>query len=184
MLLDKITRAHFENLWSPIGELCYEVKQSILRVTDERASAYEVWEDLVEKLVHQDIHQRAIAAQVVSNLAKSDSENRMLNDFEALLTVTKDEKFNAARHILQPMSKVGLAGKRQRQMVVDALVQRFNDCRTETSGSPVRSNILEGLHKPNGQTVAQEIKDKALASIDSEEDEKCRKKDVRLWKDG
>jgi hypothetical protein len=43
---------------------------------------------------------RAIAAQVLCNLAKSDPKNRMAKDFQALLNVTKDERFVTARRVL------------------------------------------------------------------------------------
>ena len=68
---------------------------------------------------------RAIAAQVLCNLAKSDPEQRMLRDFPALLAVTKDKRFVTARHTLQALWKVGLAGQVQRQMLVDGLAGRF-----------------------------------------------------------
>jgi len=55
---------------------------------------------MVESLTHMDNHVRAIAAQVLCNLARSDPENRILKDFDALLAVTKDERFVTARHCL------------------------------------------------------------------------------------
>jgi hypothetical protein len=58
-----------------------------------------------------DNHQRAIAAQALSNPAKSDHKLRMLKDFDKLMAVTKDERFVTARHSLQSLWKVGTAGK-------------------------------------------------------------------------
>src|SRR5215204_4947326 len=63
--------------------------------------AYEAWDEIVANLSHKDNHNTAIAAQILSNLAKSDPENRILKDFDKLLTVTKDERFVTARHGLQ-----------------------------------------------------------------------------------
>ena len=52
-----------------------------------------------------DNHNRAIAAQVLCNLAKSDPQYRMLKDFGALLAVIKDERFVTARHCMQAVKK-------------------------------------------------------------------------------
>ena len=56
----------------------------LLEVTDQPVDwAYEVWEELVANLRHKDNHVRAIAAQLLCNLAKSDPEQRMLRDFDS-----------------------------------------------------------------------------------------------------
>lgn len=52
--------------------------------------AYDVWDALLRNLAHEDNHDRAIAAQVLCNLAKSDPESRMLRDFGDLFAVTRD----------------------------------------------------------------------------------------------
>jgi hypothetical protein len=79
--------------------------------------AYEVWDDLVRDLADEDNHVRAIAAQLLCNLAKSDPRGRILYDFDALLSMTRDERFVTARHSLQVIWKGGVAGERQRQRV-------------------------------------------------------------------
>jgi len=68
--------------------------------------AYEVWDDLIEMLSDKDNHVRAIGAQVLCNLARSDPKGRMLKDFEKLLVVTRDERFVTARHTFQAIWKV------------------------------------------------------------------------------
>jgi len=50
-----------------------------------------------------DNHQRAIAAQVLSNLAKSDPKSRMLEDLDALFVVRKDERSVTAWHSPQSL---------------------------------------------------------------------------------
>jgi hypothetical protein len=62
----------------------------ILEASDKPVGwAYEAWDDMVENLSHKDNHNRAIAAQILCNLAKSDPKNRMQKDFDKLLAVTK-----------------------------------------------------------------------------------------------
>jgi len=104
--MDKNTRTNFDNLHSEDGDTRFKAMNPILKMTEERVDwAHEVWDDLLKHLRHENNHQRAIAAQVLCNLAKSDTENRMVKDFAALLAVTKDEKFVTARHCLQSLWK-------------------------------------------------------------------------------
>jgi hypothetical protein len=65
------------------------------------------------------------AAQLLCNLAKSDPQNRMLADFDALLAVTKDKRFVTSRHSLQALWKVGAAGEEQKALLLDALQTRY-----------------------------------------------------------
>jgi hypothetical protein len=70
-------------------------------MTNEKVDwAYDIWDVLKNDLTHSDNHHRAIAAQLLCNLAKSDPEARMLGDFSALMEVTKDKRFVTARHCL------------------------------------------------------------------------------------
>jgi hypothetical protein len=59
----------------------------------------------------------------------------MLYDFDALLAVTKDEKYVTARHCLQALWKVGAAGTKQQALVVAGLAQRFNECVVKKTAS-------------------------------------------------
>jgi hypothetical protein len=84
--------------------------QALLKATDIPVDwAYEVWDDLLRTLVDGDNRQRLIAKQVLSNLAKADSQQHMLKDLAALLKVTKDERFVTARHGIKSLLKVGVA---------------------------------------------------------------------------
>src|SRR5688572_13647333 len=107
--MDVTTQNHLNNLRSEDRELQNAAYFYILKETEKPVDwAYEVWDSLIEGLRHKDNHVRAISAQVLANLAKSDPENRMHKDFSALLAVTRDEKFVTARHTLQSLWKVGL----------------------------------------------------------------------------
>jgi len=182
--MDRITRKNLENLLSKDGELRYEALIYVLKVTDKRVDwAYEVWDQLVENLRHQDNHQRAIAAQVLCNLAKSDPENRMLKDFNALIGVTRDERFVTARHSLQAIWKVGAAGKRQQKMVVDRLAGRFIECVVEKNCTLIRYDIIQGLRKLYDEVKDEKVREKALELIESEQANKYRKKYAGLWKE-
>jgi hypothetical protein len=73
--MDRNTRTNLDNLRSQDGDTRFKALNYVLKVTDERVDwAHEVWDDLVQHKRHEDNHQRAIAAQVLCNLAKSDTE--------------------------------------------------------------------------------------------------------------
>src|SRR5262249_48127703 len=109
-------------------------------------------------------------------LAKSDPEGRMLEDFDALLAVTKDEWFVTARHCLLSLWKVGAAGPRQKEMLVDALAGRFADRAAEKNCTLIRYDIIQGLRKLYDLENDEAVREKASELIEREEDPKYRKK--------
>ena len=92
--MNETTRSSLNDLHSADKELQNAAFRRVLEETARPVDwAYEVWDEMVESLSHKDNHRRAIAAQVLCNLAKSDPKKKMLKDFDALLAVTKDERF-------------------------------------------------------------------------------------------
>lgn len=154
----------------------------LMAATDEPVGwAYDAWDDLVALLSHPSNRTRAIAAQVLCNLAKSDPQERMVNDLDHLLAVTRDERFVTARHCLQSLWKVGAAGERQRRRLLDGLRARFRDCAAEKNRTLVRYDIVESLQRIYGSTGDEEVRERALEWIQEEEDPKYRKKYARVW---
>jgi hypothetical protein len=181
--MDKTTQKHLANLFSEDREIQNSAFFYILDVTDKPVDwAYDVWDDLLAGLRHKDNHVRAIAAQVLCNLVKSDPENRILKDFNALLAVTKDERFVTARHCMQALWKVGTVGKKQQELLVDGLAGRFKECITEKNCTLIRSDILQSLRNLYDEVKDGKIKEKALELIETEADPKYRKKYASLWK--
>lgn len=182
--MDIATQTAIENLWTDDRDLQNEAYNHIMQVTEKPVDwAYEAWIDVVKNLSHADNHNRAIAAQVLSNLAKnSDPKARILKDFKTLLAVTKDERFVTARHCMQSIWKVGTAGKKQQKIVVDGLAIRFEECISEKNGTLIRYDILQSLRNLYDEVKDESVKAKALALIETEEDAKYRKKYATLWK--
>jgi hypothetical protein len=181
--MDETTQTQLKKLWSTDRALQNDAFFHILEVTNEPVGwVYEVWDELVANLTHKDNHNRAIAAQVLCNLAKSDPDNRMLKDFDALFAVTKDKRFVTARHTLQALWKVGAAGKDQQALLVAGLDGRFQECITEKNCTLIRYDIIQSLRHLYDAVQDEAIKTKALALIESEEDLKYRKKYARLWR--
>lgn len=181
--MDAQTRTHFEHIFGEDRELQNQAFTSLLAATDQPVDwAYEVWDDLVTALRHKDNHVRAIAAQILANLAKSDPEMRMVRDFEALLAVTKDERFVTARHCLQSIWKVGAAGPEQQKILVRGLERRFRECTSEKNCTLIRYDITVGLRNLYDAVKDETIKEKSVELIAAEEDLKYRKKYATVWR--
>lgn len=133
-------------------------------------------------LSDKDNHVRAISSQILANLAKSDPEKKILRDFDSLLGVTRDKRFVTARHCMQSIWKVGAAGEDQQKRLVDGLEQRFEECTSNKNCTLIRFDILQGLRNLYDEDKDEQIKEKALELIETENDLKYRKKYASLWK--
>jgi hypothetical protein len=182
--MDKTIQLHFENLNSEDKNEQYEgFNHIIAAIKHEVDWAYVVWDELVAGLSSTDNHKRARYAQFLSGLAKSDPEKRIMNDFPALWQVTKDDKFVTARHALQSIWKVGLAGPEQTEMVVNHLNDRFKNCKDEKNYTLIRFDIIQDLRNLYNEVKDEKIKRLALELIEMEEDPKYQKKYAKVWKD-
>ena len=181
--MDKTIRAQLNNIHSEDAQVQNKAYSSLMEKTEKPVDwAYEAWDELVEGLTHKDNHVRAISAQLLANLGKSDPKSRMFKDFNKLLNVTRDEKFVTARHCLQSIWKVGLGGKNAQQLVVKGLEKRFKECVTEKNCTLIRYDILVGLRNLYEATTSSEIKEKALELIEIEDDTKYKKKYAGVWR--
>ncbi|HEX7117416.1 MAG TPA: hypothetical protein VF212_01425, partial [Longimicrobiales bacterium] len=144
--------------------------------------AYEFWDRLLVDLTHRAGDRRAFAAQMLARLAISDPDGRMLKDFPKVAAVMKDEKTVTARHTLQSLWRVGLAGPKQKAMVLEALEQRFRECAQEKHGTLVRTDVVTALGRLSKATGDAAIEARVAALIDAEPDEKQRKKQRAAWR--
>ncbi|HEV7976997.1 hypothetical protein [Amycolatopsis sp.] len=141
----------------------------------------DAWDEVVANLTHADNHNRAIAAQILCNLAAHDPAERILGDLDALMKVTKDERFVTARHSLKSLWKIGLGTPAQRQAVVKALEHRYGESASEKNGTLVRSDIVESLRRLHDAVEDPEIETVARALIEDEPDLKYRRKYAKHW---
>lgn len=183
IVMEPSTRTALEKIHSADRELQNQAFVDLLAATEQPVDwAYEAWDGLVIDLHHPDNHVRAIAAQLLCNLAKSDPEKRILGDFGVLLDVTKDERFVTARHCMQALWKVGVVGKDQRDLLLNGLEHRFNECSAEKNCTLIRFDILQSLRNVYDVTRDETIRGKAMALIETEPDGKYRKKYTGLWR--
>jgi hypothetical protein len=175
--------ASMEDLRSPESSRQNRAFQVLLKATDHPVPwVYDVWDDLLRTLVDGDHRQRSIAAQVLSNLAKSDSTRRMVKDIRALMKVTRDERFVTARHCLQSLWKVGVAGELQRAVLVKELKKRFKECRVVKNRTLIRYDILVVLRRVYDLSKDEAVWSAARRLMALEEDAKYAKKYMTVWR--
>ncbi|MBT2293522.1 hypothetical protein J7E73_31415 [Paenibacillus albidus] len=181
--MNSTMEGYFKNLESPDKELQYEAFTAIQSTLMEPVDwAYEVWDKLKAQLVDPGNHQRSRAAQFLCGLAISDPEGRILQDLPALLEVTRDKRFVTARHALQSVWRIGLAGQKHKQQVLHELAGRYRECAGEKNGTLLRFDIIESLRKLYEAAPDEEVRQLALSLIEAEEDLKYRKKYAAVWK--
>lgn len=144
--------------------------------------AYDVWDTLVAGLSDKDNHRRTIAAQLLCQLARSDPKRRILENLDAIMAVTHDPRFVTARHTLQALWQIGLAGKKQRDVIVARLGDRFAEAADEKNGTLIRYDIAVSLRSLFDATHDAGVKTAALALIETETDVKYRKKYAAAWR--
>jgi hypothetical protein len=172
-----------EEIRSSDRQIQGDAYQAMITATDQPVDwAYDVWDEVVADLSHDNNRVRSIASQVLCNLAKSDPKERIVDDLPRLVEVTKDERFVTARHCLQSLWKVGVVGERQRDAYRRAMADRFADCRSEKNWSLIRSDIAESLRRVYDETGDERIRETAQHLIDTEDDDKYRKKYAKAWK--
>ncbi len=181
--MDKTIRTHLDNICSEDGQLQNKAYFALMDATEKPVDwAYEAWDELMEGLTHKDNHVRAISSQILIHLAKSDPKGRIFKDFEKLLNVTKDERFVTARHCMQSLWKMAVAGKKQQGIYMDGLSKRFKECETEKNGKLIRYDILVSMRNVYNEVGDESIREKAQALIASEKDVKNQKKCAGVWK--
>jgi hypothetical protein len=180
--MDALTKKHLENLHNTDANSRYESFQYLIKETQQTVDwAYEVWDDLLKMLQDGDNHQRSIAAQLLSNLAKSDPEERMKTDLDKLIEGTKDEKFVTARHTLQSLWKPALVSPILRDLVVAKLSERFRSCKNEKNHTLIRYDITEVLRKIYNSQKNEDVRKTSLELIEAEQDLKSQKKYMSVW---
>lgn len=181
--MDDLSRKFFSDLRSGDADVRYEAFRYLQKETQQPVDwAYEAWDTLVEMIRNGNNHERGIAAQLLTNLAKSDPEKRMRRDFDLLVKQTHDPKFVTARTTLQLFWKIGIIDREYQDLVTDRLLKRYEEAATEDNITSIRYDIQENLRKIYDQFREDSIKEKALALIEKENNLKHQEKYRGLWR--
>ena len=183
LLMEDEIRELFRNIHTEDANLRHDAFTKIINLThDEVDWSYEVWDELLAQLKHKNNHQRAIAAQILCNLTKSDPEGRMITDLHKVIDVTRDERFVTARHSLQSIWKIAVVNDHLQNMVLEQLSIRFHSCALEKNCTLIRYDIIEIFRKIYDILNKEDIKLKAQELVETEKDPKYKKKYMSLWK--
>lgn len=183
MAVSSAPPAAFGDLWVADRERQNAAYASVMEATAAAVPwAHDVWDEVVANLAHPDNHNRAIAAQVLCNLAAHDPTERVLDDLDALVHLTRDARFVTARHCLQSLWRIGLGGAAARRAVVAALDRRYRSAGDEKNGTLVRSDIVAGLRRLHDAVGDPEVEATARALIEVEPDPGYRRKYARHWR--
>lgn len=173
----------FADLWTADRERQNAAYTSMMAATAAPVPwAPDVWDTVVANLTHPDNHNRAIAAQILCNLAAHEPTGRILDHLVVLVDVTRDKRFVTARHCLQSLWKVGTAGEVQRRAIVAALRQRYVECAPEKNATLIRNDIVVGLRHLYDATGDPTVEATARTLIDQETDLKYRRKYAAHWR--
>ncbi|WP_369593972.1 hypothetical protein [Lysinibacillus pakistanensis] len=177
-MMEKEILQLFSNLTERDREIQYESYEELMKIMQEPVDwTYAVWEQLVQALTYKDGHMRALAAQFLCALAaKSDPEERVLEDFLKIWAVTYDENTATARNTLQAIWKIGLAGQVQRDLVISYLAKRFQTCLDEKHPTLIRYDIVVSFKKLYDATNNSKVLDIVKRLIEEEQDMKYKKK--------
>lgn len=168
----------FSNITEHDLEIQFESYEELIKIMQEPVDwTYSVWEHLVQALTYKDGHVRARAVQFLCALAaKSDPEERVLEDFLKIWAVTYDDKTVTARHSLQAIWQIGLAGQVQRDLIVSYLAKRFQTCIDEKHPTLIRYDIIVSFKKLFDATNDRNLLEIAKRLIDEEQNVKYKKK--------
>ena len=169
-------------LWSADAERQGVAYQEMLTLTVEPVTwADSVMTDVFLQLSNTNNRNRSIAAQLLCRLAKSDGSKRILQDFQKLFSVVKDERFVTARHALQSMWMVACVGDQYRKKVLDSLKEWYFECVSHKNCTLIRYDIIESLRKIYDDVMDERIRALAADLIDQEKDNKYQKKYRTIW---
>lgn len=158
-----------------------EALDKVIELTEEEVNwIYEYWDILVKKLDSENSYQRTIGMFVLSNLAKSDSENRFEGILDKYLMMAEDEKFITSRQTLQTVWKVAVTKENCRARIIEYLTSTFTDNKhLVTHANLIRKDVVESLCRI--YETDTDLVD--LNYLEMQIEENCEKKEQKILKD-
>lgn len=175
--MDNLVKECIDNLGSTDDNTRLNALQTILKITEDKVDwVYEVWDDLVCKLDHENSYQRSIAIMVLCNLAKSDSENRIEGILDRLLAHTRDDKFITSRQCIQNIWKVAAINNRTKTIVLDHLEKQYADCSEDKHYNLIRQDVIQSIRLLYDYEEDDSLLARAKEMIKMEKEDRYRKK--------
>lgn len=156
----------------------------------QQATAQPVaWADAAWKLAapllrHRDNRVRSIAGQFLTALAAAGaSPETVLGGLDALVSVTRDDRFVTARHVLSSLWKIGLQDGEVRHRLLAKLTQRGRSAVDEKNAALVRYDVVCCLRRLFDEIGDEAVRSEAAALIADEPDTKNARKMRAVWRD-
>ena len=165
--MDKPVKEQIDNLGSTDDRIRFSALQSILELTESQVDwIYDVWDDLFEKLDHENSFQRSIAIMLLC----------LADSLDLLLAHTKDGKLITSRQCIQSVWKVATTSDRSRVEVLAHLERRFEECFEERHYNLIRQDIIQSLRHLYEEEKDDTLLTRAQELILEEKEGKYRKK--------
>lgn len=163
----------------------YSAFQALLRLTETPVDWFGSYREvLVGKLADENSYQRSIAAMLLCNLAKSAKSGEFDAILDAMMPLADDEKFITQRQYLQNIWKVAIADGAYRDRIVRQMIEEFNLSAARKHCNLLRLDILSTMIRIMRHEDAEDLRNAIGAMIDSETDEKSRKKYLKMLDEG
>lgn len=182
--MDALIKEKVTNLASTDDGIRLDALKTVLLSTENKVDwAYEMWDEMIARLDHENSYQRSIGIMVLCNLAKSDTENRLAGILERLLAHTRDEKFITSRQCLQNVWKLAAANPQAKGRVLEHLQKQFADCEGESHSNLIRLDIIQAMRQIYDLDGDTNLLERMKILVQTEKDGKNRKKYAAAIKD-
>lgn len=159
----------------------YGAFQELLKITNTPVAWFDQYRAiLIEKLSDENSYQRSIGLMLLCNLAKSDTYHEYRQIVDLLMPLINDEKFITERQYLQNIWKVAIVNEEYQRRIVPQLEKEFYACLSKKHFNLLRQDIIESMIKILEKIPTQEIKDSIGKIIEDEQDEKSKKKYIKM----
>ncbi len=145
--MNEVVNELIERLAVEDNKIRKEALDKIIELTEEEVDwIYDYWDLFVKKLYSENSYQRTIGMFILSNLAKSDSENRFEGILDEYLMITEDEKFITSRQTLQTVWKVAVVKENCKTKIIKHLTRMFTENRHLVKhANLIRKDVVESL---------------------------------------
>lgn len=162
----------------------YSAFQELLTITGSPVPWFDQYRSLLmEKLSDENSYQRSIGLMLLCNLAKNDTHHEYRQILDLLMPLINDEKFITERQYLQSIWKVAIVNEEYSKRIIPQLEKEFYDCLSKKHSNLLRQDIIESMIKILEKMPTQEIKDTIGKMIEDEQDEKSKKKYIKMFGD-
>jgi len=165
----------FATLNSKDNNIRYQAFKELLEITEKPVLwVYDKWYELESKLSSDNSFQRSIGLMLLANLSKSDIENKFNSIIDHYLEFFEDEKFITSRQCIQNVWKIALIHESNRKKIIQQLENSFYE-NSNQHINLIKQDIIGSLNQIYLNTKDENLKNKILELINSENDEKLVK---------